>query len=113
MAKPKYKNGWIKDLPDRVRIGNLTYEVEILGPAREREDHTFGACVNNDQIIRLGSMMKRQKARDTLMHEVLHAIVWCYNIPSKDEDLCTMLPMALDLFRLDNPKAWRFVYPEK
>lgn len=117
MPKYEHRNGWTKDLPKRLKIGNLIYALEIMDYGQERESSRFGECVNNDQVIRLGPTMKRQKARDTLMHEVLHALLWCYEIKAEkeggEEHLCSMLPMALDQFRQTNPKAWRFIYPKK
>ncbi len=115
MSKYEHGNGWIKDLPKRLKIGNMVYDLVISGTGQERETHTLGQCVYNDQVIRLGPTMKRQQARDTLMHEVFHALMHVYGIvPEKDggeEHLCSVLPMALDMFRRVNPKVWQFIYP--
>ncbi len=117
MPKYEYRNGWTRDLPKRLKIGNMTYDLEIMGSAQTRESGAHGQCVYNDQVIRLGSIMKRQQARDSLMHEVIHAILDGYGIEVEkeggEEHLCGVLPMALDLFRQANPKAWRFIYPKK
>lgn len=111
----EHGNTWIDTLPASVRIGAFTYRVELMDVGYERERGVFGECVNNDQVIRLGPTQTAEKARDTLLHEITHALLWVYGIQLDTvkewvEHLCSQLPMALFLLKRDNPGVWRWIF---
>ena len=57
--------------PKRIKVGPYTYTVETY-PDATSSDH--GACVYNHQAIFLSENQHAERAGDTLLHEVLHAI---------------------------------------
>jgi len=65
MSKPRSK------YPKKIKIGPYNYTVQVF-PDATHTDH--GACVYNHQTIFLSENQHAERAGDTLLHEVLHAI---------------------------------------
>lgn len=67
--------------PTHVRIGPYRYRVELadLGdmadPEDEREDNGFGEYAPEVETIRLNKNQRPDSLADTLLHEVLHAVL--------------------------------------
>lgn len=95
--------------PAQIHVGPATYRVkvrkhmELLG---ERENEQTEILIQADQS--LGCM------RDTLLHECLHAVVFCsghgYQLEHDEEERLVrrLAPWLLGLVR-DNPKLVRFL----
>jgi hypothetical protein len=58
--------------PKKIKLGPYTYEVKTFPEVTEETDH--GACVYSQQVIFLSKNQHAERAGDTLLHEVLHAI---------------------------------------
>lgn len=61
-------------IPKKIKVDHLTYTI-TLDPGIGDIGH-FGLCNSNDQIIRLYSKMNKERMKETLLHEVLHAIYY-------------------------------------
>jgi len=104
MSKPRSK------YPKKIKIGPYNYSVQLF-PDATHTDH--GACVYNHQTIFLSENQHAERAGDTLLHEVLHAI-WDVagfdTMPDLHEEtivrsIATWLSAALR----DNPQLADFV----
>jgi hypothetical protein len=100
----------VSKYPKKIKIGPYNYVVELF-PDATTTDH--GACVYNHQTIFLSTNQHAERAGDTLLHEVLHAI-WDVSgfdvMPDLHEEsivrgMATMLSAVLR----DNPQFAKFV----
>lgn len=100
----------VSKYPKKIKIGPYNYTVELF-PDATTTDH--GACVYNHQTIFLSTNQHAERAGDTLLHEVLHAIwdVAGFDVmPDLHEEsivrgMATMLSAVLR----DNPQFAKFV----
>ena len=96
--------------PRKIKIGPYNYVVELF-PDATHSDH--GACVYNHQTIFLSANQHAERAGDTLLHEVLHAIwdVAGFDVmPDLHEEsivrgMATMLSAVLK----ENPQLAKFI----
>lgn len=100
--------------PSKVKLGPYTYAVREF-PDGASEDH--GACVYSQQVIFLSKAQHAERAGDTLLHEMLHA-VWDLagldSVPDLHEEVivrafATWLSAALK----DNPAVTEFILNPK
>lgn len=111
----KDEKPWHEALPETLKIAHLTYDLEIMDASWLRESGRFGEHNGTDQIIRLSSAQKRQSARDTLIHEITHGMLWIFHALDElgrveEERLCALLPVFLYTFKEDNPEVWSFLF---
>ena len=100
----------VSKYPKKIKIGPYNYVVELF-PDATTTDH--GACVYNHQTIFLSTNQHAERAGDTLLHEVLHAIwdVTGFDVmPDLHEEsivrgMATMLSAVLR----DNPQFAKFI----
>lgn len=100
-------------LPDAVLVGATRYTVE------SRDRKLFGRTDNRHSTIMVSSRQSGASARDTLLHEVLHAILWCSAagrmLPLGDEDeerlVRLLTPWLLAVIR-DNPELIDYLIAE-
>lgn len=98
-------------LPAELRIGPHTYRVRLSDKLEE-----YGHTDNRQSKIRLAGWQADGQLRDTLLHEALHAIVWCSGgsrllaLSDEDEERMVRLisPWLLQLLR-DNPDLVRYL----
>lgn len=104
MSKKKSK------FPKKIKIGPYTYTVDLY-PDSTVSDH--GACVYSHQTIFLNPSQHAERAGDTLLHEVLHAI-WDLagfdTMPDlHEETIVRSYASWLTAVLKDNPELARFV----
>lgn len=61
----------MSDLPKIVHIGPIDYRVKT------NRAELFGETDNSQTVITLTARQSPPSMRDTLLHEVLHAALWC------------------------------------
>jgi len=97
-------------IPTRVKIGPYVYTIELF-PDSPTSDH--GACVYNHQTIFLSANQHAERAGDTLLHEVLHAIwdVSGFDVQPDlhEETIVRSFATWLSLVLRDNPKLAEFI----
>lgn len=96
--------------PRKIKLGPYTYVVELF-PDATTSDH--GACVYNHQTIFLSANQHAERAGDTLLHEVLHAI-WDVaafdSMPDlHEETIVRAMATWLSAVLKDNPKLVEFI----
>jgi hypothetical protein len=98
-------------LPRKVRVGLLTYEIEVVDNLMDEGTKQNGLCIFTEQKIQLDSKPpSSQFAADTLLHEILHAI-WGERVLNKnpsEEQIVTSLATGIAILLRDNPdlNAW-------
>jgi hypothetical protein len=58
-------------LPSKIKIGPYTYSLKYFP---KKTTSNYGACVYAQQTIFLNRNQSAQRAADTLIHEILHAV---------------------------------------
>lgn len=96
--------------PRKIKIGPYTYNIELY-PDATYSDH--GACVYNHQTIFISQNQHAERAGDTLLHEVLHAI-WDLSGFDQIKDICEenvvrSFATWLTLVLKTNPKLVEFI----
>jgi hypothetical protein len=91
------------DIPRYLKIGPFTYTVELHeGYWNKDDERVYGEVDERTATINLDIDASPEMIRDSILHEILHAILLMYN--KDDEDLVRLLaPMLLQVMR-DNPK---------
>ena len=91
------------DLPRYLRIGPFRYTVELHdGYWNKDDERVYGETDERTATINLDTDASPEVIRDSVVHEILHAILLMYD--KDDEDLVRLLaPMLLQVMR-DNPK---------
>ena len=91
------------DIPRYLKIGPFTYTVELHeGYWNKDDERVYGEVDERAATINLDVDASPEIIRDSIVHEILHAILLMYN--KDDEDLVRLLaPMLLQVMR-DNPK---------
>lgn len=99
-------------IPDKVRIGSMDYKVErtddvILVDHKE----CYGNIDFNKKVIRIQSNVQdSQGEKETLLHEILHGIVYERNFSydkNDDETITEELARGLHQVIRDNPNIFR------
>lgn len=96
-------------LPERIRVGPLTYAVQETMPALGDETY-LGESLHTEGIIRLRADLPTEHKELVFIHEVLHALMYVVGLPGggeeavsvKAEELTNRLSFALYQFLRDN-----------
>jgi len=90
----------------KIRVGACTYTIkELLVNA---DEGFVGRCHPNSQLIEIEGRLPSDKKKQTLLHEVIHAINFEYgNLRLSERNTDIFATALLSLFK-DNPKfkAW-------
>lgn len=90
-------------LPKSVKVGPYTFEIVETADLGGRE---IGHCDKNNLRICIDPNLPDDKKKNTLIHEILHAIyeVWAIDDDSKEEPVVNALASGLQTVFKDNPK---------
>jgi len=90
-------------LPETVKVGPFIYTVE----AHEfsEEDDTLGQCMTDDLLIQVETSHPDSVVKNTLLHEIFHAIydLQGLNDENEEEQIVYAMSNGLQLVLLDNP----------
>lgn len=96
--------------PKKIKIGPYVYKVELFPDATTTD---YGACVYNHQTIFLNANQHAERAGDTLLHEVLHAIwdVAGFDVATdlNEETIVRSYATWLSAVLRDNPRLAEFI----
>lgn len=96
----------VEALPDVVRVGGYDWYLEKWNAHQARGASRWGECSTGEMTIRIQlDMPTAQKAVDTLMHEISHAMFWVYGVQDEDKEerLVGALGSGLMALYRDNP----------
>lgn len=96
--------------PNTLKVGSIDYKI-IVSPDNERwheRGEEYGRIDFTTREIFLSTKFTDEQKRDSLMHEIVHAIVKHMNLEEKwgdsDEDYVKRLSNGLNMVFRDNPK---------
>jgi hypothetical protein len=91
------------DIPRHLKVGPFNYTVELHDGYWNKDDiRVYGEVDERTCTINLDVDASPEVVRDSIVHEVIHAILLMYD--RDDEDLVRLLaPMLLQVMR-DNPR---------
>ena len=93
--------------PKRVRILNLTWDVEFVN--NDISD-ALGWCDYDNQTITLYTKQSTESLADTFQHEILHALFYAMSIDSKtdEEKVVSKISTGLNSVWSQNPQAFKW-----
>lgn len=101
----------MKKLPKQLKIANHNFKIidwhVDIADAKGR----FGECSYDDLEIKISTKFKESHIRETLVHELMHAIFWAYNIKAEDNEERTVTSMAVGWTQVlqDNKNLRKFL----
>lgn len=79
--------GPVQSLPRSIRIGPFDYQIEKWAPLASLAVHRWGECSSTELVLRIQvDMPSPQKAIDTFLHEVSHAIFHVFGVEDGDKE---------------------------
>ena len=94
------------DCPSRIKVVGKNYAIEILD--RVDEDDSLGYSDETNQKVLLKRAQHFEALKDTLLHEVVHAIDHAIGLDLREEQVRGLAGGILQVLR-DNPKFARFL----
>ena len=91
----------------KCKIGGTYYDIEYCDDLRDEKNNKLsGRIVEDETLIRIDKDQCYQGQLKTLLHEIMHALTWEYNLMKikKVEDLIEMLTNSFLALIVDNPK---------
>lgn len=96
----------LASLPATIRVGPFDWKLVRLDATTGADRRIYGECSSMSMEIRLSELSpSTQKAVDTMLHEIGHAIFWAYGLESSDseERLVSTMGTAWTQVFQDNP----------
>jgi len=97
-----------------IKVGYKSYQIKSLDSLISRCNEINGQFLAQDGIIALSSTEDNVSHTNTLLHEILHAIMyqWGIDIGDKEEErICNTIANGLTTVLVDNP--WLLTYIQK
>ena len=76
----------MKKLPSKVYVSGHEYLIEEMSEKLYKEREAYGDCCNNQKLIRIYCGTVLSATRDTLLHEILHAIWHLSYLQNSEEE---------------------------
>ena len=95
-------------LPNEVEIFGHCYQICF---SSEMNDEELGRCDQTRQIIFLSKEQGADSLRDTLLHEIIHAVHWLMGLNDKstEEEFTARTTTGLRSVMLQNPAVVEYV----
>ena len=93
-------------LPSRVRVCGFDFDIVAYRRMEAVGAQKWGEFSSAELTIRIDPCARPQKVVDTMLHEILHAMMWVYDlnaIKDDEERVCSVLATAWLAFFRDNP----------
>lgn len=100
-------------IPKKVKIDHLTYDI-VLDPSLTDFEH-YGICNLAEQSIRLLSTMNKDRLKETLIHELLHAVYYSRGMKQitgealTEEYIVDQLGIGLTMLLKVNPQLRKYL----
>jgi hypothetical protein len=99
-------------LPGSVKVGYRTYRLELWTEQQAKDEDSDGECDHETGVIRLDPTMDAQKAGNTLLHELIHAVWYVWSMPEEnieEEFAVGALTNGLATVIRDNPGLFGWI----
>lgn len=100
--------------PSEVKVGPYRYDIEYRDEVSESEPDLFGLTVNRDHKIIVSARQSDAALRDTVLHEVMHAIFFTSGLfreVENEERIVAAAATWLLMLLQDNPRLARWLAP--
>lgn len=100
--------------PTSVRVGHFDYVIEQWTPRSAQAASRYGESSSVEQVIRVDTSQHPQRVRETLLHEILHAVFRSMGFDDvqnpSEEFIVGATAHVLTQVMVDNPdvRAWLF-----
>ena len=97
------------NIPEKVKVGGLTYTVIFTAEPKESDGDVDGIVVYEKQEIRLKTGLAKEYTEKVFLHEVMHAIIKHFQISFKGQDEFVTETMAHGIYMIykDNPNMFK------
>ena len=94
------------NLPASVKVGYIDYEIRLWSALEAQSSHRLGEADHLTQVIRVSQALAPRAFAEVLLHELLHALFYVYNIQDEDREERTVgtLSTAIAAMWRDNPE---------
>ncbi|KOY81294.1 DUF955 domain-containing protein [Lysinibacillus macroides] len=92
-------------LPNNVKVGGVNYTVEEV-PHLIADQELWGQILMRDAKIQIDSSLGVDRKRQTLIHELTHAIFLEAGYKDQDEDMINRVSIVLHQVLQDNPSLF-------
>lgn len=95
----------VTDLPTTVKVGPYDFKIEAWNPHHAAEKNSYGQTTFSDLTIRLDVSHFPRHVADVMLHEIMHACYWVFDIQDEDKEERTVRMTATALVGVwrDNP----------
>ena len=99
-----------KKLPNKVYVLGHEYIIEEMSEKLFKEREAYGDCCNDQKKIRIYCGVAESVIRDTLLHEVLHAVWHLTHIQNHDVEEKVVSRVATSMIGfLDDPRNAKII----
>ena len=86
----------------KFRVGSVDYTIKEVDGLHDGGQELLGWVTYHDNLIRLDSSASEIRKQNTLVHELVHAMLYEAGIEDQDEDMVTRLSHVLHGVLRDN-----------
>jgi hypothetical protein len=100
-------------VPKKVKIGYSIFDIDSRDEAWKEKNRAVGMCKVDKSLIEYYNAQSEPEIVNTILHEILHAIVYVFDIDfdnaKKEECLVTKMANGLHTLLLDNPELLKWL----
>jgi len=98
-------------LPESVKISGYTFKFSVLDRIQANADNVYGRFSSQTLIIEIDTSVPSFHVLDSFIHEITHAIYWCYNLRDGDseEKVVSLIARGWQQVYRDNPDVLKFI----
>lgn len=97
----------VEALPEFIRIGPFNFAITKMSENRASSERRYGFCSTVEQEIGIQrNVPSAQKAVDTFLHEINHAIYYAYDLQDDDKEERTCGSMATAMVQIFRDNPW-------
>ncbi len=98
-------------LPNTLKLGGFRFKIDVVKDLKSSDKACHGTMDWNGQKICLDQdMPTKEFVANVLIHEIMHALWQCYDLPPKQEESCVFrLSNGLSAVLKDNPELFDYI----
>lgn len=98
--------------PKALRIGHYVFEIRWYGATEQEREAKYGYSHAGTQLLAFADNQKPEMLADTFLHEVLHALMWFFQMQQniEEEQVATRMATGICMVWSQNPETftwWR------
>lgn len=94
-------------LPKTIKVAGYSFSIELWSADTSHDMRRYGECSTQMQAIRLRrDFVTPEKAVDTFLHELMHAIYWAFGVRDEDDEERTVNLLGTGLMTVHRDNPW-------